>query len=221
MGTNISLRAQDGFELSAYATGPDNAARGLLLVHEIFGVNAHIRDVADRFAGQGYKVIAPAMFDRTERGVDLGYSQQEVLRGRALRAVMKDADTIADIEAAAAALGTGSRGIVGYSLGAYVAWLAAIRTRSFGAACGWYGAGIAALRDEKPNCPVLLHFGDQDAAVPMEDVRAVQVARPEIEIYVYAGARHGFGCDARGAFSEPDHKLAQQRTLDFLAKHLV
>jgi carboxymethylenebutenolidase len=221
MGTNTSLRAKDGFELSAYATGPADASRGLVVVQEIFGVNAHIRDVADRFAALGYKVIAPAMFDRVERGVDLGYSQDEVLKGRAYRAAMKDADTVADIEAAAAALGTRTRGIVGYSLGAYVAWLGAVRTRSFGAACGWYGAGIAALREEKPTCPVLLHFGDQDAAVPMDDVKAIQAARPEVEVQVYAGARHGFGCDARGAFSEPDYRLAQQRTLAFLDKHLM
>ncbi len=180
MGTNINLRAKDGFELSAYTTGPSDAARGLIVVQEIFGVNAHIRDVADRFGAQGYKVIAPAVFDRVERGIDMGYSQEEVLKGRAYRAAMKDPDTVADIEAAAAALATPARGIVGYSLGAYVAWLAAVRTHSFGAACGWYGAGISALRNEKPNCPVQLHFGDQDAAVPMDEVKALQAARPEV-----------------------------------------
>jgi carboxymethylenebutenolidase len=133
---------------------------------------------------------------------------------------MKDSETVADIEAAAAALGTSRSAIVGYSLGAYVAWLGATRTRVFQAACGWYGGGIAALRDEEPNCPVLLHFGDQDASVSMTDVEALRQGRPEVEICVYQGARHGFGCDVRAAFSQVDYDLAQVRTLAFLNNYL-
>ncbi|MFM0349865.1 dienelactone hydrolase family protein [Paraburkholderia sp. RL17-347-BIC-D] len=221
VGSQISLCAKDGFELSAYKAGPEVSMYGLVIVQEIFGVNAHIREVADRFAKRGYKVVAPAMFDRIERGVDMGYSEEERMKGRAYRGRMTDSATIADIEAAADALGTSRCGIVGYSLGAYVAWLAATRTRIFQAACGWYGGGMVALRDEKPNCPVLLHFGDQDASVPMADVDALRGARPEVEICVYPGAKHGFGCDARPAgFSPADYDLAQGRTLTFLDRHL-
>jgi carboxymethylenebutenolidase len=220
MGSQVNLRAKEGFELSAYKAGPENSARGLIIVQEIFGLNAHIRDVADRFAIQGYKVVAPAMFDRIERGIDMGYSEEKRLKGREYRGRMKDSETVADIEAAAAALGTSRCGILGYSLGAYVAWLGATRTRVFQTACGWYGGGMAALRDEKPNCAVQLHFGDQDASVPMADVEALRQARPEVEIYIYPGAKHGFGCDARAAFSQADYDLAQGRTLTFLDRHL-
>jgi carboxymethylenebutenolidase len=222
VGSHVNLYANDGFELSAYKAGPEVATYGLVIVQEIFGVNAHIRDVADRFAKRGYKVVAPAMFDRIECDVEIGYSEEERVKGRAYRGQMTDSATIADIEAAAHALGTSRCGIVGYSLGAYVAWLAATRTRAFKAACGWYGGGMAALRDDKPNCPVLLHFGDQDASVPMTDVDALMEARPEVEICVYSGAKHGFGCDARPAgFSPADYDLAQGRTLTFLDRHLA
>lgn len=222
VGSQISLCAKDGFELSAYKAGPEDSIYGLVIVQEIFGVNAHIRDVADRFAKQGYKVVAPAMFDRIERGIEMGYSEEERMKGRAYRGRMTDFETIADIEAAAEVLGTSRCGIVGYSLGAYVAWLAATRTGVFQAACGWYGGGIAALRGEKPNCPVLLHFGDQDASVPMADVNALREARPEVEFCIYPGAKHGFGCDARPVgFSPDDYDLAQERTLAFLDRHFV
>jgi carboxymethylenebutenolidase len=145
MGSQVNLRAKDGFELSAYKAGPENSARGLFIVQEIFGLNAHIRDVADRFAMQGYKVVAPAMFDRIERSIEMGYSEEERLKGREYRGRMKDSETVADIEAAAAALGTSRCGILGYSLGAYVAWLGGTRTRVFQTACGWYGGGMAAF----------------------------------------------------------------------------
>ena len=220
MRSRVQLCAKDGFELSGYMVGPEDAACGLVIVQEIFGLNTHIRDVADRFAAQGYKVVAPAMFDRIERGIEMGYSEEERLKGRDYRRRMKDSETVADIEAAAAALGTSRSAIVGYSLGAYVAWLGATRTRVFQAACGWYGGGIAALRDEEPNCPVLLHFGDQDASVSMTDVEALRQGRPEVEICVYQGARHGFGCDVRAAFSQVDYDLAQVRTLAFLNNYL-
>ena len=220
MRSRVQLCAKDGFELSGYMVGPEDASYGLVIVQEIFGLNTHIRDVADRFAAQGYKVVAPAMFDRIERGIEMGYSEEERLKGRDYRRRMKDSETVADIEAAAAALGTSRSAIVGYSLGAYVAWLGATRTRVFQAACGWYGGGIAALRDEEPNCPVLLHFGDQDASVSMTDVEALRQGRPEVEICVYQGARHGFGCDVRAAFSQVDYDLAQVRTLAFLNNYL-
>jgi carboxymethylenebutenolidase len=218
--SRVQLCAKDGFELSGYMVGPEDASYGLVIVQEIFGLNTHIRDVADRFAAEGYKVVAPAMFDRIERGIEMGYSEEERLRGREYRSRMKDSETVADIEAAAVALGTSRCGIVGYSLGAYVAWLGATRTRVFQAACGWYGSGIAALREEEPNCPVLLHFGDQDASIPMTDVEALRQVRPEVEICVYPGARHGFGCDVRAPFSQVNYDLAQMRTLAFLDNYL-
>ena len=217
----IQLTAADGHTLSAYAAGPQDASRALVVVQEIFGVNRHMRRVCDDFAKQGYAVICPALFDRTERGVELGYEPADVARGRDLRGTIDAADTVLDIQAAAAALPKGARrGIVGYCWGGTVAWHGATRTSDFAASVGWYGGGIAAARDEKPHCPVQLHFGEKDASIPMSDVEAVRAARPEVEIFVYQGAGHGFGCEERGSYVPADAALAQERTLAFFAKHL-
>ena len=134
---------------------------------------------------------------------------------------MPEAGTIADIEAAAAALGRRHLGIVGYCWGGSLAWLGATRTILFSAASGWYGGAIAATRTETPHCPVQLHFGEQDHGIPLTDVEAIRATQPGVEIHVYPGAGHGFGCDERGSFSPKDAALAQERTLAFFAKHLA
>jgi carboxymethylenebutenolidase len=220
MGSTISLTASDGFSLSAYTAGSTGAAKGIVLVQEIFGVNHHIRDMCERFASAGYAVCAPALFDRAEKGVELGYTQADIDAGRGYRMKLNDAQVMLDIEAAAAQLGGKKLGIVGYCFGGTVAWWGATRTTKFSAASCWYGGGIAGTKDEKPNCPVQMHFGEKDASIPMSDVEAIRAAQPKAESYVYAGAQHGFGCDERGSFSKADYELAQRRTLEFFAKHL-
>lgn len=216
----ISLTAADGHRLTAYRAGPQDAPRALVVVQEIFGVNRHIRNVCDRFAAEGYAVIAPALFDRVEPGIELGYEAADVARGRELRGKIADGLTLLDVLAAAAALPRGvKRGIVGYCWGGTVTWHAATRSDAFSAASGWYGGGIAAAKDEKPRCPAQLHFGETDASIPMTDVAAVKAAQPGVEVHVYGGG-HGFGCDERGSYVEADCALAQKRTLAFFAKHL-
>ena len=218
---DTELRAEDGHTFAAYTAGPRDATRGLVVVQEIFGVNSHMRRVCDDFAAQGYAVVCPALFDRTERGVQLGYAPADVERGRELRGRVDPAETLLDIQAAAAALPTGARhGIVGYCWGGTVAWHGATRTGDFAAAVGWYGGGIAAAKDEAPRCPAQLHFGEMDASIPLADVEAIRAARPEIEIYVYNGAGHGFGCDERSSYSPGDATLARRRTLEFFERHL-
>jgi carboxymethylenebutenolidase len=219
-----TLTAADGHTLSAYVGVPAGARHGLVVVQEIFGVNGHIRNVCDRFAAQGYAVVSPALFDRTERGVELGYQPPDIARGRELRGRVADADTLADIEAAAARLGQlvpgGRRGIVGYCWGGSVAWAGATRMDAFAAASCWYGGAIVQTKDAAPHCPVQMHFGEQDASIPLADVEAIRAAQPGVAIHVYAGAQHGFGCDERASFSKPDADLAQARTLEFFAAHL-
>jgi carboxymethylenebutenolidase len=127
---------------------------------------------------------------------------------------------MADVEAAAAHLGGMKLGIVGYCFGGTVAFWGATRSSKFAAASGWYGGGVAGSKDERANCPVQLHFGEKDASIPMADVEAIQAAQPGVEVFVYPGAQHGFGCDERGSYSRPDAELAWGRTLDFFAKHL-
>jgi carboxymethylenebutenolidase len=217
----ISLTAADGHRLAAYRTGPQNADRALVVVQEIFGVNRHMRHIADAFAAQGYAVIAPALFDRVGPGIELGYEAADVAQGRELRGKINDGLTVLDILAAAAALPRGvKRGIVGYCWGGTVAWHGATRSSAFSAASGWYGGGVAAAKNEVARCPVQLHFGETDASIPMADVEAVRAAQPGVEVHVYPGAGHGFACDERGSYSAKDAALAQERTLAFFAQHL-
>jgi carboxymethylenebutenolidase len=221
MQDTVELAAADGHRLSAYRTGPAQASRALVVVQEIFGVNQHMRRVSDRFAAQGYAVICPALFDRVQRGVELGYTAEDVAKGRELRAAVGNDKTMQDIEAAAASLPEGAKlGIVGFCWGGTVAWWGATRSKRFLASSCWYGGGIAATATESLNCPVQMHFGDQDASIPMEDVAKIREAQRDVEIFVYPGAKHGFGCDERDSYSPGDAKLAQTRTLAFFERHL-
>lgn len=217
----IELTAADGHRFKAYAVGPKDAKRGLVVVQEIFGVNRHMRRIADDFAKAGYTVVAPALFDRTERDVELGYEAADVARGRELRGKIDAGKTVLDILAAAAALPAACRrGIVGYCWGGTVAWHGATRTSAFDAACGWYGGGVAAAKTDEIRCPVQLHFGETDASIPMSDVDAIRAAQPKVEIFAYPAAGHGFGCEDRGSFNADAAALADKRTLEFFAKYL-
>ena len=220
MGERIQLTAADGHRLSAWKDGPADARKGLVVAQEIFGVNNHMRNVCAGFAAAGYAVVAPALFDRVQREVELGYAPEDIERGRELRGKVPDAGVVADLEAAAGALAGKNLGIVGYCWGGTVAWYGATRTRKFGAAVGWYGGGIAATRTEKPNCPVQLLFGEKDAGIPLSDVEAIRTAQPGVEIFVYPGAQHGFGCDERSSYDPVSDRIAQARTLTFFARHL-
>jgi carboxymethylenebutenolidase len=220
MGQTIQLKAADGFSFSAYVAGPADATKGVVVVQEIFGVNPHIRDMADRFAALGYAVVAPALFDRATAGVELGYTPEDIGKGRDLRMKLSDAQVMLDIEAAAGYLSGKKLAIVGYCFGGTVAWWGATRTTKFSAASCWYGGGIPGTKNEVAHCPVQMHFGEKDASIPMTDVDAVRAAQPKVEVYVYEGAQHGFGCDERESYSAPDYELAQNRTVAFFAKHL-
>ena len=211
MGKTVQGTAADGHAFSIYRAEPAGTPCGaLVIVQEIFGVNSHIRAVCDDYAAEGYVAVAPALFDRVERGIELGYQADDIAAGRAIR----------EKAAASEATGAGRIGVVGYCWGGTVAWVAATRSRTFAAAVSYYGGGVPDLADEQPNCPVQLHFGEMDASIPVADVEAIRAARPEIEIYVYNGAGHGFGCDERDGYSAPDAALARRRTLEFFALHL-
>ena len=217
----IELTAADGHRFSAWQDGPADATRALVIVQEIFGVNSHMRHVCETYARQGFAVVGPALFDRAERGVELGYAPEDVQRGLTLRGRITDAQVMLDIEAAAAALPAGAaRGIIGYCWGGTIAWWGATRSTSFKAAIGYYGGGIAGTREEAPDCPVQLHFGEEDHGIPLADVEAIRAAQPGVEVFTYPGAGHGFSCEQRGSYDPEASALAEQRSLAFLAKHL-
>jgi len=214
------LTAADGHRLQAYEAAPAGAARGgVVVVQEIFGVNDHIRRVADGYAADGYHVIAPALFDRVRPGIELGYADADIAEGRKIRGQLSFEQALADVEAARKALGDGKTGIVGYCWGGTVTWLAAARIAGFAAAASYYGGGIGQFAAEHPRCPTQCHFGEKDHAIPHTEVAAVRDANPGVEVYTYP-AGHGFNCDARASFDAAAAKLARERTLAFFRKHI-
>ena len=224
MGRNITLTAADGFKLAAYRADPDDgrtkAKGGLVVLQEIFGVNHHIRAVTDRFAAMGYASIAPALFDRTERGIDIGYDEKSMNAGVKLRAAIPLEATLKDVAAAINELtGIGKIGVIGYCWGGSLAFLAATRLSGISCAVGYYGGMIAAHATERPKVPTLLHFGETDHGIPITDVEKVRKARPDVEIHTYP-AGHGFSCDERPSFDKASHEKALARTAAFLKSHI-
>ena len=220
MGQQIELKASDGFSLGGYRTDADKPKGGLVVIQEIFGVNRHMRHVCDLFAEKGYTAIAPAIFDRAKRNVELGYDKAAADEGVKLRAAIKLEDTLKDVQAAIDALqSVGKVGIIGYCWGGSLAFLAAARLSGLACAVGYYGGMIAAHAGEKPKVPTILHFGEQDHGIPMADVEKVKAARPEVKVYVYP-AGHGFSCDERASFDQASSDKALAVSLAFLRQNL-
>ncbi len=221
MGSNIELVAADGHSLSAYRADPegDVPRGGIVVIQEVFGVNRHIRSVCEGFATAGYAVVAPALFDRLERGVELDYDEASLARGRELRTALGWERPVMDVAAAVSILApVGKVGTVGYCWGASVTWLSATRLDVACAVC-YYGAQIVDFCEEQPRCPVLLHFGEHDPLIPLENVERIRQAHPMLPLHLYPAA-HGFNCDARGDFHAESAQLARKRTLAFFAQHI-
>jgi carboxymethylenebutenolidase len=226
MGNFIDLQAADGLRFPAYVAQPQGKARGAVVVlQEIFGVNSHIRQVADGYAAAGYLAVAPATFHRVQQGVELGYTPEDIAAGAALKAqveALPAPGVLQDIQAAIDhAAQAGKVGIVGYCWGGLLTWRSACLLNGLSAAVPYYGGGstLPAEIARKPRVPVMAHFGEQDAHIPMDTVRAFEKAHPEVQVHVYA-ANHGFNCDHRGSYDEAAAKLAKERTLAFFAKHV-
>ncbi|WP_311223449.1 MULTISPECIES: dienelactone hydrolase family protein [unclassified Acidovorax] len=228
MGSFVDLTSADGFTVPAWVAQPEGPVRGAVVVlQEIFGVNSHIRSVADRLAARGYAAVAPATFERVAPGVELGYTGEDMQAGMALKTqveALPGAGVLPDIQAAidhAAQLGGGKVGIVGFCWGGLLTWRAACELKGLSAAICYYGGGMT--QDEEaartPACPVLAHFGRRDHFIPLDGVQALSRAHPEVEIHVY-DADHGFNCDQRGSYDEASATAARERTLAFLAQHV-
>jgi len=218
MSERVRLKASDSHELDAYVSWPSGAPiSGLVVLQEAFGVNRHIRSVADGYARDGFLTVAPALFDRIERGVELGYEAADRQKGIALARQCNPQDVMNDV---AAALGyirnhkVLQGGVIGYCFGGTMAWLAATRLDP-DRAVGYYGGQIAHFAQENPRCPVMLHFGTLDKHIPKEDIERVHTARPEVKIFWYE-ADHGFNCTDRSSFNAMAAKQARDRSLEFL-----
>ena len=221
MGKTIELTSSDGFKLGAYRADPSGKPKGgIVLVQEIFGVNKHIKAVADGYAADGYAVIAPAYFDRVQKNFDVGYAQPDMEQARAIPPKMDWGKVAADTAAAVSELkGAGKVAVIGYCWGGTVAWLSACKVDGVAAAISYYGGGIPNMVNDKPRVPMMCHWGEKDHAIPMDAVKKVEAAHPEVQSFVYP-AGHGFNCDERGSFDAPSAKQARERTLEFLKKHV-
>jgi carboxymethylenebutenolidase len=221
MGEFTTIMARDGHEFQAWLAAPAGRPRGaLLVIQEIFGVNSHIRGVTDDFAAQGFTAIAPALFDRVRRGIELGYSSTDMQEGAGYRKQIAPEKALLDLAAALAVVKhSGRAGTVGYCWGGALSYLVACRL-PVTCAVVYYGK-VAEYLGEKPRCPVMYHFGGADQSIPPADVERVQAAFPQAPLYVYPGAGHGFNCDQRGSFDPQAATLARGRTLEFLNRYVA
>ena len=222
MGQDIKLKASDGFQSVGYRADPAGTPKGaIVVIQEIFGVNHHIRAICDRLAGAGYVAIAPSIFDRIEPNFQSGYSPDEITVARKFIANPDWPAMLLDTQAAIDAVkSVGPVGIIGFCLGGSVAYAAATKLSGLSAAVGYYGGVIARFADDKPKVPTQLHFGEKDTGIPLTDVDSIKTKRPEVEVYLYPGAQHGFHCDERASYDKASADVAWPRSLDFFAKHL-
>lgn len=224
MSETAKLKAADGHELDPYVARPaGQPIAGLVVIQEVFGVNRHIRSVADGYARDGFLAVAPALFDRVEHGVELSYEGTDLQKAMSIRQKLDIAKSVQDVNAALEYVReqTGRKsGVIGYCFGGLLAWLSATRLQP-DAAVGYYAGGIGNFTSENPRCPVQLHFGKLDTHIPAEQVNKVKTAHPEVEIHWYQNAGHGFNCDMRSSYSPEAAALARTRALAFLKKHLA
>jgi len=219
-GKTVTLTTADGAEIGAYRADPAGKPRGgLVVIQEAFGVNAYVRSVVERYAAEGYRAIAPMIYDRQERGVELGYEGSDLDRARKLRRGLDWDQVTADVKAAIDAVAaSGKVGIIGYCVGGSVAWIAAQRL-PVAAAISYYGRDIVDWLEPKPACPVMLHYAETDHHIPLSNVETVRAAYPDLPIYVYPG-EHGFDCDLRASFHPVSADLARRRSSAFLAQYV-
>ena len=222
MGHSITLTASDGFKFGAYRADPATAPKAaIVVIQEIFGVNSHIRNICDRLANEGYAAVAPAIFDRIEPNFQSGYSPDEVAVARKFVASPDWPAMLRDTQAAIDAVkDVGPVGIIGFCVGGSIAFIAATRLTGLKAAIGYYGGAVVRFADETPKVPTQLHFGERDTGIPLADVETIKAKRPEVEVFIYPGAQHGFGCDERASYDKASADIAWPRSMDFFAKHL-
>jgi carboxymethylenebutenolidase len=221
MSEFTTLMARDGHEFNAWLAPPAGKPRGaVVVIQEIFGVNDHIRAVTDGYAAAGYVAIAPALFDRVRKGVELGYTPETMKEGFGYVQQLQTAKTLLDVAACIAVVKHAGRvGVVGFCWGGRMAYVSACELPI---ACGvaYYGGGIAQELARTPKCPMLYHFGGKDAHIPASDVEQIRAADTRGTFYIYPEADHGFNCDRRASFNAAAAQLAGERTLAFLAQQL-
>jgi carboxymethylenebutenolidase len=221
MGEFTTIMARDGHEFQAYIAAPAGRPRGAIVVlQEIFGVNHHIRAVTDGYAAEGYTAIAPSLFDRIRRGIQLGYGPEDRPQAMGYMQQLRTEDTLRDVGAAIAVVKNSGRvGTVGFCWGGRISYLAAC---DLPVACAvvYYGR-VADQLEKRAKRAVMYHYGSLDKSIPLADVEKIKAAYPDAPIFVYEGADHGFNCDERPTYNPQAAALARQRTVEFLARHVA
>lgn len=216
---SLRLAAEDGHRFFAYRSQPKEGKPrgGLVVIQEIFGVNRHIRQLADSYAAAGYLTLAPALFDRIEPGLEYGYDSKGIATGRSGKEKVGNEKALADIGAAVNWLAGEGLPVaaVGFCWGGLLAWLAAARLPLAGAAA-FYGGGIEKVAAANPpKAPIQLHYGLKDGYIDEAARAAARAAAPAAEYFEYP-ADHGFCCDERGSHHAESAALGRVRVLDFL-----
>lgn len=218
MGSSVELTASDGHQLDMYLAMPEGTPKGAVLIcPEIFGINSHIRAVADEYAKAGYIVGAPALFDRVQRKYEAGYERSDVEAGIAIMQQIVMADALDDTHAGIEYLRQlhPKVAVIGYCWGGTVAWVSAAHLPYLNAVVAYYPGGLIANAELKPQCPTMLHLGEHDPNPPADAVRTVMAEHPTVMTYFY-DAGHGFNCDQRPSYAKDAVKTATERTLAFL-----
>lgn len=218
----IELTASDGHKFTAYRADPSEAPKGAVVVlQEVFGLTAHIRKIADDFAAKGYVAIAPSLFDRVKAGVELGYDESGRTEGLRLAEQLGADQPLGDIQATVDAVkDVGKVAVVGYDWGAYLAYLSGNRVGGIACAIGYYGGEILNHSREKRKIPTLLHFAEEDASVPLEEVVQFRASRPDVSSFTYPSAVHGFNCEESDGYSEDSAQKALERTLFWISQYV-
>jgi len=221
MSEFTTIMARDGHEFQTWLAPPPGRPRGaIVVVQEIFGVNSHIRAVTDGYAAAGYVAIAPALFDRLRRGIELGYSAADMQEGQGYVKQLQREQTLADLSAAIAVVKHAGRvGVVGYCWGGTIAYVAACNL-PIACAVAYYGGSITKELEKHPQCPLMYHFGELDTHIPASDIAKIKAAHPQGEFHTYPAA-HGFNCEQRESYDAASAKLARERSLAFFAKHVA
>jgi len=214
-GEMIKLESGDGAHIGCYhAAAQGNCKGGLIVIQEIFGVTDHIKEVCDGFAARGYEVLAPQLFDRMEKDFQATYAAEDVERSKELAGKNPWDHVQMDVQMCIDRLkADGPVFMTGYCYGGSVCWVAACRCKDLTAASGYYGRLIVQFVDETPQCPIILHFGEHDGAIPMTDVHKIIEVHPDIPVYIY-DAGHGFNSDRRDDYDKDCADLALKRTLE-------
>lgn len=222
MSIDITLTAPDGHRFSVFDSQLAGKKEGVIVLQEIFGVNKHIRTVTERFKTQGFRAIAPALFDRITPNVELDYSDEDVQKGLELKSKLNWENVLIDIQTSIDFLkseGCEKVTICGFCLGGSLAWLSATRLNHVDVAVSFYGGQVINHIDESPKCPTMLIFGGQDKSIPQSDIDRIKDTHPDLPVHIYEDAGHGFNCELRNGYHEDSAMQARKLSLEFIRSH--